>query len=261
MKLLKQLTEEVVLYWQEPDNGIWENPEMKHYTYGKVMAWVALERAATLDPAQSDRLKEISARIREDIFARGLAKSNGGRFLADAYDSNGIDSSCLLAFTNGFLPKSLAVATRQKVEKTLVSGSFVYRNVEQRETHKEGAFLLCSFWWINHLIQEGELGKAEEILSQIMDHASPLGLFAEEIDPDSGEFLGNFPQAFSHLGLIGTILNLEQAKKNPIFHSCPDTQKFEQSVGATIGAKGVLRGFMRVPETFQLLFLQRSKWA
>ena len=260
MQLLNRLTKDVVSYWQQPDNGIWENPATKHYTYGKVMAWLGLERAATLDPSQSERLKEISAGIREEIFTRGLAKSGGGRFLADAYDSKDIDASCFLAFTNGFLPKSLAVETRQEIEKVLVSGPFVYRNLEQREKKKEGAFLLCSFWWISHLIREGELRRAEKILSEILDHASPLGLFAEEIDPESGEFLGNFPQAFSHLGLIGTILNLEQAKQDRVFHSLTDTEKFEHSVGATIGVKGVLAGFLRVPATFRLLFSRRSKW-
>jgi alpha,alpha-trehalase len=260
MKLLKRLTEDVLSCWREPDNGIWEEPDTKHYTYSKVMAWVALQRAATLDPPQSDRVKEISVSIRDEIFTRGLAKLDGNGFLADAYDSNGIDAACLLAFTNGFLPKDLAVMTRNEVENVLVSGPFVYRNTEQREQHKEGAFLLCSFWWISHLIQEGELGRAEAILSQIVEHASPLGLFSEEIDPESGQFLGNFPQAFSHLGLIGAILNLEQAKKDPGYHRLPDTQKFENSVGATIGIKGVLAGFMRVPATFQLLFSGRSKW-
>jgi alpha,alpha-trehalase len=196
MQLLNRLTKDVVSYWQQPDNGIWENPATKHYTYGKVMAWLALERAAKLDPSESERLKEISAGIREEIFTRGLAKSGGGRFLADAYDSKDIDASCLLAFTNGFLPRSLAVATRQEVEQALVSGAFVYRNLEQREKKKEGAFLLCSFWWINHLIQEGDLRKAEELLSEILGCASLLGLFAEEIDPKSGEFLGNFPKHF-----------------------------------------------------------------
>jgi GH15 family glucan-1,4-alpha-glucosidase len=123
MQLLNRLTKDVVSYWQQPDNGIWENPATKHYTYGKVMAWLALERAAKLDPSESERLKEISAGIREEIFTRGLAKSGGGRFLADAYDSKDIDASCLLAFTNGFLPRSIAVATRQEVEQALVSGA------------------------------------------------------------------------------------------------------------------------------------------
>jgi GH15 family glucan-1,4-alpha-glucosidase len=260
MKLVKRLTEDVMLYWQTPDNGIWEDPATKHFTHSKVMAWMALERAAILDPSQGRRLEQVSARIKEDIFTRGLAQSDYGRFLADAYDSNGVDASCLLAFTNGFLPRNLAVVTRRTVEKTLGAGPFVYRNIKQREEQKEGAFLLCSFWRISHLIQEGELHRAEEILSQILEHASPLGLFAEEIDPESGEFLGNFPQAFSHLGLIGTILDLEQSKKNPQKHGLPDSQKFEQGVGATVGVKGVLSGFMRVPETFQLLFSERSKW-
>ena len=259
-KLLERLTREVVLYWQDPDNGIWETPAKKQYLYGKIMSWVALERAATLCPQQSTDLKNVCARIREDVFRRGLAKTDDQKFLADTYDGNGIDASCFLAFTAGFLPKNLAVSTRQEIEKQLVSGPFVYRNLEQREKHKEGAFLLCTFWWVSHLIQEGEVQRAEEILSQILAQASPLGLFAEEIDPETGEFLGNFPQAFSHLGLIGTILHLEQSKKDPHYHLLADTQKFEKSVGATIGVEGVLKGFMRVPATFQLLFSRRSKW-
>jgi alpha,alpha-trehalase len=260
MQLIKQLTRDVLTYWQQPDNGIWEDPARKNYTYGKVMAWLALERATRLDPAQEIRLKETADRIKDEIFTRGLAESGHGKFLAATYDVYGIDASCLLAFTNGFLPRDLAATTRQEIERRLASGPFVYRNVEQREKYKEGAFLLCSFWWISHLIQEGDLRKAEELLSEILARASPLGLFAEEIDPKSGEFLGNFPQAFSHLGVIGTILNLEQAKKNPAFHSLADTQKFEQSVGPTIGVKGVLSGMIRVPETLQLLFSKRSKW-
>ena len=261
MQLIKQLTRDVLTYWRQPDNGIWEDPARKNYTYGKVMAWLALERAARLDPAQETRLKETADRIKDEILTRGLAESGHGKFLAAIYDVNGIDASCLLAFTNGFLPRDLAATTRQELERRLASGPFVYRNVEQREKHNEGAFLLCSFWWISHLIQEGDLRTAEELLSEILARASPLGLFAEEIDPKSGELLGNFPQAFSHLGLIGTILNLEQAKKNPAFHSLPDTQKFEQSVGPTIGVKGVLSGMIRVPETIQLLFSKRSKQA
>jgi GH15 family glucan-1,4-alpha-glucosidase len=259
-KLLDCLTKDVVRYWQNPDNGIWETPEKKHYTYGKIMAWIALERARTLDCGEGETSKSVSGRIREDVLSRGLAKTNGREFLADTYDGTAVDASCLLAFTNGFLPKTIAVSTREEIERNLIAGPFVYRNLEQRQKHKEGAFLLCTFWWISHLIQEGEVGRAEEILSQILDQVSPLGLLAEEIDPESGEFLGNFPQAFSHLGLIGTILNLEQCKKDPHYHLLADAQKFEKSIGATVGVKGVLSGFVRVPETFQLLFSKRSKW-
>jgi GH15 family glucan-1,4-alpha-glucosidase len=258
--LLERLTKEVVLCWHEPDNGIWETLEKRHYTYGKIAACIALERAATLGCARSEDLTNVAGKIRADILRCGLAKVNGDEFLTDAYDSNGVDASSLLAFTNGFFSKTIALATRKQIERNLVSGPFVYRNLEQREKYKEGAFLLCTFWWISHLIQEGELERAEEILNQILDHASPLGLFAEEIDPQSGEFLGNFPQAFSHLGLIGIILNLEQSKKDPQYHSLADAQKFEKSIGPTVGVKGVLCGFMRVPKTFQLLFSRRSKW-
>lgn len=212
-KLIDRLAEEVVLYWQEPDNGIWETPTKKHYAYSKIMAWVALERALALGASPSERLKKASATIRHDVLNRGLAQAAGREFLAEAYGSDGVDASGLLAFTNGFLSKPLALSTREEIERRLISGAFVYRNREQREGQKEGAFLICTSWWISHLIREGELGRAEEILSQVLDHASPLGLFAEEFDPESGEFLGNFPQAFSHLGLINTILNLEHPKR------------------------------------------------
>jgi GH15 family glucan-1,4-alpha-glucosidase len=258
--LLERLANEVVLCWQEPDNGIWETLESKHFTYGKIMAWLALERAASLCRKQRERLRGVAENIKNEVLSRGLAKSNGNEFLAESYESDGVDASALLAFTNGFLPKTVAVATRQEIEKDLAIGAFVYRNTEQRFKYREGAFLLCSFWWISHLIQEGELGRAEIILSKLLDHLGPLGLFAEEIDPGSGEFLGNFPQAFSHLGLIGTILNLEGAKRDPQYHSLADAEKFEKSVGPTIGIMGVLCGFLRVPKTFQLLFSKRSKW-
>lgn len=87
-----------------------------------------------------------------------------------------------------------------------------------------------------------------------------MGLYAEEIDPVSGEFLGNFPQAFSQLGLIATVLDLQQAKAQPGFAALPDHEKFQRGVGHTIGLRGVLAGFRRVPHTTRLLFSNRSKW-
>ncbi|MBA3831051.1 MAG: hypothetical protein H0X34_03980 [Chthoniobacterales bacterium] len=120
--------------------------------------------------------------------------------------------------------------------------------------------MLCSFWLINHLIKEGELDRAEALLENLLKCASPLGLFAEEIDARSGAFLGNFPQAFSHLGLIGTILNLDLAKTQPQSARLSDQEKFKTSVGLTVGWRGVIAGFLRVPRTFVLLFSSRSKW-
>ncbi|MGI9173352.1 MAG: glycoside hydrolase family 15 protein [Chthoniobacterales bacterium] len=98
------------------------------------------------------------------------------------------------------------------------------------------------------------------MLGQIITHVSPLGLLGEEIDPKTGAFLGNFPQAFSHLGLIQSILNLEWAKKDPGFYQLADHEKFQRSVGLTIGWKGVIAGFFRVPRTAVLFFSSASKW-
>lgn len=120
--------------------------------------------------------------------------------------------------------------------------------------------MLCSFWLINHLLKEGAVDRAEKILVQLLERISPLGLFSEEIDPQTGQFLGNFPQAFSHLGLIGAILNLDLAKRKPVLAGLSDHEKFERTVGPTVGVRGVIAGFFRVPKTLALVFSSRSKW-
>jgi alpha,alpha-trehalase len=139
---------------------------------------------------------------------------DGSRFLAATDNEIEVDASALLAFTSDFLPLDLARSTRRRIEQKLGEGALLYRNEEQRKAG-EGAFLLCSFWLVSHLLKEGELNSAEELFQDLLARLSPLGLFSEEIDPASGHFLGNFPQAFSHLGLISAILNLDLAKKKP----------------------------------------------
>ncbi|MDQ6860586.1 MAG: glycoside hydrolase family 15 protein, partial [Verrucomicrobiota bacterium] len=147
----------------------------------------------------------------------------------------------------------------ESLEAALARGPLLYRSDEH--VGKEGAFLICSFWWINHLIREGQLPRAEELLEQMIELASPLGLYSEEIDPETGAFLGNFPQAFSHLGLIQSVLNLQGAKTMRGFHGLPDHEKFRRTVGATVGINGVIAGFFRVPKTLLLLFSSASKWS
>ncbi len=173
-------------------------------------------------------------------------------------DETSLDVSSLLAFTAGFLEVHAAKSTRESIERELGRGPLFYRTEGKQD--KEGAFLICSFWYIDHLIREGHLARAEEMLDAIIKLASPLGLYSEEIDPESGEFFGNFPQAFSHLGLIQSILNLDNAKNIRGFHALPDHEKFKRSVGATIGVKGVIAGFFRVPKTGLLFFSKASKW-
>ncbi len=169
-----------------------------------------------------------------------------------------LDASILLAFTTGFLEKEMATTTRRALEKSLARGALMYRGEDK--PGKEGAFLICSFWRVNHLIREGHLKRAEELIEELVSLASPLGLYAEEVDPETGAFLGNFPQAFSHLGFIQSLLNLQASKKKTGFYKLADHQKFERSVGATIGWWGVIAGFFRAPRTGILFFSRASKW-
>lgn len=257
-KLAERCLRGVAKHWQEEDSGIWETLERKHYTIGKVMAWIACQRGCDLLGEVDPKLRKLADNIREQVVQRGMRRLDGKDYLAATYEEDQVDAASLLAFTTGFLPLEIARTTRAEIERRLgCGGPLLYRSEKSRRS--EGAFLICSFWWINHLIQENELKRAEQLLDQVIALLSPLGLLSEEIDPESGQFLGNFPQAFSHLGLIGSILSLEEAKKMPRQHSLPDHKKFRMSVGATLGLRGVIAGFVRVPKLLRLLFSRRSK--
>lgn len=258
-KLIAQSIDTLIARWCEPENGLWESVEQRRYTYGKVMAWVGLATATKLVPERAEELRKICETIREEVFAKGLKISGDVRYLAETYENNEADAASLLAFTSDFLPLELARATREKIERTLGKGALVFRNERLRQ-NGEGAFLLCSFWLINHLLKEGEIARGGKSLDELLRRLGPLGLFAEEIDPRTGDFLGNFPQAFSHLGLIGTILNLDLARRKPELARLSDHEKFEKTVGPTVGFRGVIAGFCRVPRTLLLLCASRSKW-
>ncbi len=257
-KMLARLTDEAVRLWRRADNGIWEVRETNQFTYGKIMCWVALQRARELLGDDDGKLEKVCAEIRREVLDRALIESNGRKELSAKLDEPAFDASTLLAFTIGFLDEHVATLTRRGLEEKLTQGPLLYRSEEK--IRKEGAFLLCSFWLVNHLIREGELARAEELLEQVIELASPLGLYSEEINSATGEFLGNFPQAFSHLGLIQSLLNLESAKKKRGFYALPDHEKFKRSVGPTIGFKGVVAGIFRVPKTAALFVSKASKW-
>ncbi|MBA2744202.1 MAG: glycoside hydrolase family 15 protein [Chthoniobacterales bacterium] len=257
-KMLVRLTDEAVRFWREEDNGIWEERQTSQYTYGKIMCWVALQRARELLSDKNGELAKACAEIRREVLDRGLLEIGGRKVLSAKLDEAAMDASTLLAFTTGFLDEHVAALTREGLEQKLARGPLLYRGEEK--VGEEGAFIMCSFWWINHLIREGQLARAEGLLEAMIALASPLGLYSEEMDPETGAFLGNFPQAFSHLGFIQSVLNLEGAKKKRGFFALPDHEKFQRSVGATIGWKGVIAGFFRVPKTAVLFFSKESKW-
>jgi alpha,alpha-trehalase len=198
--------------WHEPDQGIWEaRGEPQHYVSSKLMCWVALDRAAQLaaiwgDPEQQAKWGATAEEIRADILEHGV-DSRG--VLRQHYATDALDASTLLAALLGFLPGTdeRLRATVLAIQDELTEHGFVLRyKVEETDdglSGKEGTFLICSFWLVSALAIIGELQAARDLMEKLLRVASPLGLYAEEFDADTAAHLGNFPQAFSHLALIG----------------------------------------------------------
>jgi alpha,alpha-trehalase len=197
--------------WREPDQGIWEaRGEPQHYVSSKLMCWVALDRAAKL--AQIRGAPDLDAswgatanEIREDILAHGVSERG---VLRQHYDTDALDASTLLAPIFGFLPPDdhRMHSSVTAIADELTENGYVlrYRTDETDDgmSGKEGSFLICSFWLVSALAIVGEEQRARDLMERLLRIASPLGLFAEEYDVETGHHLGNFPQAFSHLALI-----------------------------------------------------------
>jgi alpha,alpha-trehalase len=197
--------------WREPDQGIWEaRGKPQHYVSSKLMCWVALDRAAKLAEIRGDR--DLAAKwaataeeIRADILDHGVSERG---VLRQHYDTDSLDASVLLAAIFGFLPDDddRLRATVEAIASELTENGFVlrYRTGETDDglSGKEGTFLICSFWLVSALAVVGELQAARDLMEKLLRIASPLGLYAEEFDVDTGRHLGNFPQAFSHLALL-----------------------------------------------------------
>jgi GH15 family glucan-1,4-alpha-glucosidase len=198
--------------WTEPDQGIWEaRGAPQHYVSSKLMCWVALDRAAKLAEIRgNDDLQATWAatatEIRDDIFEHGLTKDG---VLRQHYGTDALDASTLLAPLFGLFEEDddpRARASVLAVADELTENGYVLRyKVEETDdglSGKEGTFLICSFWLVSALSVIGEHQRARDLLERLVRIASPLGLYAEEFDVDTGYHLGNFPQAFSHLALI-----------------------------------------------------------
>jgi GH15 family glucan-1,4-alpha-glucosidase len=197
--------------WRQPDQGIWEaRGKPQHYVSSKLMGWVALDRAAKLADIRGDQdlaatWGATAAEIKDDILTQGVDQRG---VLRQHYDTDALDASTLLAAIFGFLApddKRLR-ASVLAIADELTENGFVlrYRTEETDDgmSGKEGTFLICSFWLVSALAIIGEAQRARDLMERLLRVASPLGLFAEEFDVDTGRHLGNFPQAFSHLALI-----------------------------------------------------------
>jgi GH15 family glucan-1,4-alpha-glucosidase len=197
--------------WRNPDQGIWEaRGKPQHYVSSKLMCWVAMDRAAKLAAIRGERSLaaewgEVASEIKADILENGVDKRG---VLVQHYGTDSLDASTLLAAIFGFLPPDdeRLRASVLAIADELTEHGFVlrYRTEETDDglSGKEGTFVICSFWLVSALAIIGEMQRARDLMTRLAKVASPLGLYAEEFDVDTGRHLGNFPQAFSHLALV-----------------------------------------------------------
>lgn len=215
---LRGVVDVVAARWSGPDEGIWEvRGGRQHFVFSKVMAWVAVDRGLRLarlrgDGADVARWANLRGEIRARVEADGVDPETGA--FVQAFGSRFLDASVLLVPLVRFLPPDdpRVRATVGRIEKELSVDGLVYRYLgPDGLPGGEGAFLICSFWLVDNLALMGEVDRAGELFERLLGYANDLGLLAEQVDPDSGGLLGNFPQAFSHVGLIGAALNMERA--------------------------------------------------
>ncbi|WP_258802346.1 glycoside hydrolase family 15 protein [Pseudarthrobacter sp. NS4] len=207
--------------WQSPDQGIWEvRGEPRHYLYSKLMCWVAVDRAislADLLDAQDrvPRWRDVRDQIAAAIRSRGW--SDTANAYTQALGSDELDASALMLSIVGFLPGDdpRMVATIEAIENHLSDGrGLVYRyGGEDGLPGEEGTFLLCTFWLAHALALAGSVQRAREVFEGAAGFATELGLLSEEVAAGSGELLGNFPQAFSHIGLVNAAWAISQAEE------------------------------------------------
>jgi GH15 family glucan-1,4-alpha-glucosidase len=207
--------------WRQPDEGLWEvRGGPQHFVHSKVMAWVAFDRAANEDAARAfgdsqQRWRDIADEIHAEVCERGFDRDLNS--FVQAYGSKRLDASLLLIPLVGFLPASdsRVQGTLRAVEhKLLIDGEFVLRyeteNPGDGLPEGEGAFLACSFWLIDNYILQGRHVEARKLFDRLLSRCNDVGLLAEEFDPVTGRMLGNFPQAYSHVGLINCALNFSR---------------------------------------------------
>lgn len=210
--------------WREADAGMWEmRGEPRHHLSSKVLCWVALDRAIALAPqlgthAEVEHWTRERDAIREAVLTRGWSESR--QAYVQSFDSDELDAAQLLIPIFGFLPATdeRMRSTIQAIADELTEDDLVlrYRNAEGLNadglTGEEGTFVICTFWLVSALAKAGELERAEALFDKLVAYANDLGLLAEEVDTANGELLGNFPQAFSHIGLIIAASEIDQAR-------------------------------------------------
>jgi len=220
--ILVRQVESALVNWREPDYGIWEvRGPAQHFTSSKVMCWVAADRGARLAEIHGDlefaaRWQSSADEIKNDICANALDERG---VFCQHYGTTALDASVLLMPLVRFLPP-----TDERIRRTVlaiadeltIDGLVLRYRTDQTDDGlegQEGSFTICSFWLVSALVEIGELDRARDLCDKLLSYASPLDLYAEEIDPRSGRHLGNFPQAFTHLALINAVQHVIHAEE------------------------------------------------
>ncbi|WP_458008554.1 glycoside hydrolase family 15 protein [Flavobacterium sp. PL002] len=204
-------------HWQEPDKGIWEfRTEERHFTFSKILCWTAIDRAikvAKILGKKSNAVKwePLAEAIKNDILEHAWNESV--QAFTQSYGSTDLDASVLLMENYGFIaakdPKY--VATVKAIGRDLSNDGLLYRYKNKDDFGlPSSSFTICTFWFINSLYKIGETKKAEKLFKKLLSYSNHLGLFSEDIDFETKRLLGNFPQAYSHLALIETAINLSK---------------------------------------------------
>src|SRR5689334_12913203 len=209
--------------WREPDRGIWESRRPpRHFTFSKVMAWVAFDRGAKIAKefgleGPVERWSEVAKEIHDEVCANGYDPELGS--FVQSYGSKWLDGSLLLIPTTGFLPLDdpRIASTVRAIERRLLKDGFVMRHdpaeVETGLAHGEGAFLACSFWLADAYMLTGREADAQRLFERLLSLRNDVGLLSEEYDVTAERLVGNFPQAFSHIALVNTVHNLARPSK------------------------------------------------
>lgn len=234
-RIVVQAVEAAIACWREPDQSIWEvRGAPRHFTYSKVMCWVAADRGARLAALRGERGRAeawwaAALEIHADVCANAVDAR--GRFVQH-YGANELDASLLCLPLFRFLPAEdeRVRATVLGIADELADGPFVSRyrtdaTDDGVDGEPEGSFTVCSFWLVSALVEIGEVDRARANCEKLISAASSLGLFAEELDPVTTRQLGNFPQALTHLSLINAVLHVIDAEQravgNPAHHAGP----------------------------------------
>jgi GH15 family glucan-1,4-alpha-glucosidase len=211
--------------WERPDEGIWEmRGPRRHFTHSKMMAWVAVDRAVKATErgwfsGDIARWKVLRDKIHAQVCTEGF--DSGLNSFVQYYGSKHLDASILMMPLVGFLPADdvRIVGTVKAIEKQLLDNGFVARYSTDPSVdgmpHGEGRFLACSFWLADNYVLQGRDEDAVRLFENLLDIRNDVGLLSEEYDPVAKRLLGNFPQAFSHVGLVNTAFNLSRVLRGP----------------------------------------------